>query len=160
MYLPDVNGIEDLRIRFNPLQAQLIPAHVTLCREDEVDDWMALQTRIQAQLPIALTLSFGPPVRDGNLAFLPATEGIEHIDDLRHRLLDNGIMRPRKQTPHVTIIHPRNERCTDAVLEEISQRLQPFTLTLREVSLIEQTKGGRWVRLAHFGNGPDTTLSR
>ena len=153
MYLSDVPEIEDLRIRFNPVQAQLIPAHVTLVREDEVHDWSVFETRIQEQLPIRLTLGFGCAVRDENLVFLPAVLGVEQFDDLRHRLLSDGIKRPRNQTPHVTIIHPRNGTCTDAAFEEIAQRLQPFTTTLSEISLIEQTNGGPWVRLAHLGTG-------
>jgi 2'-5' RNA ligase len=152
-YLSDVPEIEDLRIRFNPVQAQFIPAHVTLCREDEVDDWSVLESRIQARIPIALTLGFRCPVREGNLVFLPAVSGVGEFDDLRNQLLSDGIKRPRKQTPHITIIHSRNGSCTDAVFDEIGQRLHPFTITLREISLIEQTGGGPWVRLAHFGTG-------
>ena len=151
MYLSNVPEIEDLRMRLNPVQAQLIPAHVTLCREDEVDDWSVLEARIHDLLPIRITLGFGRPVRDGDFVFLQAESGCEPFDDLRNRLVGDGIQKPRKQTPHVTIIHPRNGTCTDAVFEEIFQRIQPFTVTLCEISLIEQTNGGPWKRFASLG---------
>ena len=55
LYLYDAWIVEGLRKRFNPAQAALIPAHITLCREDEVNDWTAFEDRIRATLPIALT---------------------------------------------------------------------------------------------------------
>ena len=73
LYLDDASIVEGLRYRFNPAQAALIPAHITLCREDEVSDWPALEDRIRALVPIALTLEFGLPVRDGNLVYIPPT---------------------------------------------------------------------------------------
>jgi hypothetical protein len=151
MYLYNMHGIEELRCRFNPAQSRLIPAHVTLCREDEVNDWSALQKRIDETLPIHLTLGFGSPVRDGNLVLLPAISGIEQFDDLRHRLHIGGLNGPRRHDPHITIIHPRNGKCTDAVFREISERIQPFTKTFHRISLIKQSDGGPWVRLAELG---------
>ena len=150
MYITNVSQLEMLRTQFNPIQARLIPAHVTLCREDEVADWKDLESRIQAALPIGITLNFGSAVRDGNLVYLPVVSGVEEFDSLRHRLLGQEGTTPRKQTPHITIIHPRNGICTDDAFAEISARLQSFTVTLREISLIEQTNGGPWRKLAHF----------
>ncbi len=83
MYLTDVPVIEDLRHRFNPVQARLIPAHVTLCREDEVSDWRAFEHRLKEVCPIHVTLEFGRPVRDGHLVLIPAISGIETFDALR-----------------------------------------------------------------------------
>ena len=155
MYLQGVPEIENLRVRFNPVQARLIPAHVTLCREDEVQDWLRLESRIQDRIPISLTLGFGRAVRDDNLVFLPVVFGGEQFEKLRHVLLNDGIAPPRKLTPHITVIHPRNGVCTDAAFDEILQRLPPFKITLREISLIEQTVGGPWIRISYIGVGSD-----
>lgn len=150
MYLSGVPEIEELRVRFNPVQAQLIPAHVTLCREDEVEDWSQLEERIKNLLPILVTIGFGSPVRDGNLVLLPAISGIEQFDQLRYRLLADGIKKPRIQLPHITIIHPRNGICTDAVYEEILRRLYPFEWDFRKICLIKQNDGGPWATYAEF----------
>jgi hypothetical protein len=48
MFLTDQFQIEALRSRHNPVQARLIPAHVTLCREDEVTDWDAFRTVLES----------------------------------------------------------------------------------------------------------------
>lgn len=157
MYLPDVAEIEELRLRYNPLQARLIPAHVTLCREDEVDDWLVVQTRIKRLLPIQMTIGFGRAVRHGDLVYLPAVSGIEQFDQLRIQLLAPGFKKVRSQSPHVTIIHPRNGRCTDDIYGEIVERLQPFSWTFREISLIEQTNGGPWAPIAQFGSSKSST---
>ncbi len=153
LFLPNAQSIETLRDKFNPLQARLIPAHVTLCREDEVDDWSAFQRIVEQQLPIEIELGFGAPIRDGNLVLIPAISGIERFDEVRRRLLGG---KPRKQDPHITIIHPRNGICSEEALEVIEATLRPFTAIFREVSLIEQTNGGPWTRFACLGKGEDS----
>jgi 2'-5' RNA ligase len=154
MYLHQANEIEDLRLRFNPIQARLIPAHVTLCREDEVADWRQLEERINLLMPIQVTIGFGGPFRDGNLVMLPAVSGVEQFDQLREELIADGSKKPRKQSPHITIIHPRNGTCTDGVFEEIKTRMQPFEWTFKSINLIEQTDGGPWTTFAKFGRCP------
>ncbi|MBL8518894.1 MAG: 2'-5' RNA ligase family protein [Betaproteobacteria bacterium] len=147
LYLPDGDErrrIEILRRRFNPAQAALIPSHVTLCREGEVADWDELAARAGALPSIQVTLRFGPPVREGNLVFLPATGPVAQFDDLRAALLSGGRAPPRRETPHITLVHPRNGVCDDAVLGEIRAATQPFTMTFSAITLIEQRNGGVW----------------
>lgn len=141
-----------MRERFNPLQAQLIPPHVTLCREDEVEDWDLFQRRPGTMPPFELALGFGAPVRDGNLVFLPVIAGQEEFAILRARLLPGG--QPRQHHPHLTIIHPRNGTCSDSDFRWISEGIPAFQAVFREVSLIEQTDGGPWRRFARFGTFP------
>ena len=71
--LPDSTIIESLRSRFNRVQFELIRAHVTLCREDEVSDWDKFASRLSDLRTIEVTLSFDLPVRDDNLVYFPAT---------------------------------------------------------------------------------------
>jgi hypothetical protein len=146
LYLPEVPHIESLRTRFNPVQAQLIPAHVTLIREDEVIDWCDLRPRIDAILPLQLQLGFGAPRREDHLVYLPVVAGQDQFDELRRRLLNHSLSPPRKQSAHVTIIHPRNGVCTDAAYQEIVSLLKPFTLEFCDIALIEQVDGGPWMR--------------
>ena len=44
--LPNSDRVESLRSQFNRDQFELIRAHVTLCREDEVSDWGELASRL------------------------------------------------------------------------------------------------------------------
>lgn len=150
-YLRGVPELEALRQRFNPMQARLIPAHVTLCREDEVHDWVALAQRIEASLPLRWSMSFGGPVRDGDMAYLPVVEGRDTFDALRERWLGGFGEKVRKHDPHVTLIHPRNGQCTEAILAELESRLKPFTIEFREVLVIEQNEGGPWEVVQAFG---------
>lgn len=143
LYLEDMPHIEDLRQRFNPAQAKLIPAHVTLIREDEVEDWGDVYRRLQALGDIALTLEFGSSIRDGNLVYLPVVGGGDRFDELRAALLPGT---PRKHNPHLTLIHPRNGICTNEIFEEILDTVSAFEATFTTVSLIEQTDGGPWVQ--------------
>ena len=142
--LPDSTAIESLRSRFNRVQFELIRAHVTLCREDEVSDWDKFASRLSDLGSIEVTLSFGVPVRDDNLVYLPATGSTDSYDALRRSLLSTRNSVPRKHDPHITIIHPRNGICSDSVFDEISSQLKPFTTSFRCVTLIEQIDGGPW----------------
>jgi 2'-5' RNA ligase len=147
LYLPDGDDrrrIEILRRRFNPAQAALIPAHVTLCREGEVVDWDVLAARAGELRPIQVTLRFGPPVREGNLVFLPAVGPVAQFDELRATLLAGGKTPPRRETPHITLVHPRNGACDDEAFSEIRANSTPFTMTFTAITLIEQRNGGVW----------------
>ena len=145
LYLTGVPKIEEIpRLRFNPAQAELIPAHVTLCREDEVLDWTALRHRLSAICPIEVVIEFGTPVRQGNLVYLPAIGQTEQFDNLRRDLLGAEGQKLRKHLAHITIIHPRNGSRSDADFQEITESLERFTAKFREVSLIEQQDGGHW----------------
>ncbi len=148
LWVDEAPEIERMRCRFNPAQAQLIPAHITLIREDEVNDWERLASRILQVLPIELTLSFGRPVREANFVYLPVEAGTTDFDNLRYRLLSDGSHIPRKQMPHMTIVHPRNGICTDAAFEEIVEQIPPCTIVFREIRLIEQVNGGPWSTFA------------
>ena len=155
MFLSNKPLIDLLRNRFNPEQAKLIPTHVTLCREDEVKDWSRLVSRIRDLPLVQITMAFGTAVRDGNLVFLPVVGGREQFDELRNYLLGNGTSRPRKHSPHATIVHARNRTCTDEVFAEILAKIQPFTTALHEIALIEQFGSGPWSPFARFGASLD-----
>lgn len=148
LYLHDQFQVESLRFRHNPTQARLIPAHVTLCREEEVTDWDALRARLESLCPFEITLEFGVPVRDHDFVFLPIREGLDDFHEFRCAIL---MKEARKQTPHVTIIHPRNGTCTYQVFADISATISPFQYTFREVTLIEQENGGVWNVISRIG---------
>lgn len=153
LFLPDRFRIEALRLRYNPVQARLIPAHVTLCREDEVTDWDAVHARLESLLPFEITLSFGTPVREQDFVYLPVRDGLADYHDFRCTILQKDA---RKQIPHVTLVHPRNGTCTDPIFADISANISsPFQLTFREVTLIEQDDGRVWHVISRVGKSDE-----
>lgn len=153
LYLRDQFQIESIRLRYNPVQACLIPAHVTLCREDEVVDWDALRKRLESFRPFEMSFTFDTPVRQDSFVFLPVSAGLDSFHKFRRIILSE---QARMQTPHVTLIHPRNGFCTDEIFVDILAAFpSPFQYTFREVMLIEQEDGGPWRVLSCIG-GADT----
>ena len=149
LFLPDEFEIEALRLRHNPVQARLIPAHVTLCREDEVTDWGSFRARLESLRPFEITLKFDAPVREHDYVYLPVREGFAEYQDFRRTILQKDA---RKQTPHVTLIHPGNGTCTDQIIADISANIiTPFQFTFREVRIIEQEDGGVWQVISRIG---------
>ncbi len=142
--------IDDIRAKFNPEQARLIASHVTLCREDEVHDWDRLTAKLRSQPPDPVTLGFGSPVREGNMLFLPSSGPTAGFDDLRAYLLDPTV---RKHDPHITLIHPRNGKCSDEIFELATSHVKPFSHTFDEISFIEQTDGDVWKTIESFALG-------
>ncbi len=141
---PENHWIEELRSEFNRMQYQLIRAHATLCREDEVSNWDELESRLRSIGSFAIQQEFGTPIRDGNLVYIPAIGNTDSFDAMRSTLLANGKIEPRKHFPHITLIHPRNGVCTDTIFNAIMKRCAPFALSFQCVTLIQQSDGDAW----------------
>lgn len=136
--------LDALRREMDPVQAGLIPTHVTLCREDELDGLTPalLAERLGGALP--LVLSFGPPERfSGHGVLLPCTAGQADLDALRRRVLGRDDV--RHQAAHITLAHPRNPRAPGNRLPSLGE---PLTLTLRSVRWIRQHGAGPWQTVA------------
>lgn len=152
---PVGDTLNALRATLDPIQAGLIAAHVTVCREDELGDLLALGTRALArrlQEAAPLTLRFGAPERfGGHGLLLPCVAGQPAFDDLRRHLLGRQDVRP--QPAHLTLAHPRNARApgnTDRL-----PSLPPLpALTLTRLCWIRQTAGQAWETVARFSFGP------
>ena len=135
-------------MRLDPIQAALIPAHVTLCREDEIDhlDPDTLYRQIQTWQHGPLQLAFGPPQRfNGHGLLLPCTQGSAPFQGLRQWLLRNP--QAREHHAHLTLAHPRNPQApgnTDTTLATCPPALQ---LEFATVALIQQHGAAPWVVL-------------
>lgn len=70
----DAVTIEQVRQAFNPVQFELIRSHVTLCREDEMQNLEQIITDILFLTQPEITLEFGMATRfdNGKAALLPA----------------------------------------------------------------------------------------
>ncbi|WP_205945593.1 2'-5' RNA ligase family protein [Pedobacter frigiditerrae] len=141
--------IEEIRAKFNQIQHAIIPAHVTLCREDELEDLEKIIANIKALLiDKPIKISFNEVIRfdDGKGVLIPANE--ENIDF--HNLRNLILIYPRKHLPHITLIHPRNSTCTDSIFEEIKSSQLPTTLFFNKIILIDKKMVGNgkfWMNL-------------
>ena len=130
--------VEPIRKRLDPIQHALIPAHVTLCRDDELPD---LQ-RIERLEPFLITMQFGEPeeLPDGCVLLRPSS-GNEQFQALRQLILGSSA---RAYGPHLTLLHPRNARGALFDLAEIGRELAGLVVTFSTVTLIEQHGSDPW----------------
>jgi hypothetical protein len=154
LYLPSVPGahLDALRRVLDPVQAALIPAHVTLCREDELDGLApaVIGERLRAAAP--LTLAFGRATTfDGHGLMLPCEAGAAAYHALRARVLEG---RPvREAAPHVTLAHPRNPRASGNDPRLVASLPVPLAVTFTDARLVRSEHGGPWHVLATFPLG-------
>ncbi len=129
-------AIETLRRRLDPLQAALIPAHVTLCRDEETAGLTPDLLHERLQHATALQLGFGAPQRfDGHGWLLPCIDGAEDFAALRRLVL--GAMTVAPQQAHITSAHPRSPRAAANQGEIPGPALR---LRFEQLSLIEQVQ--------------------
>jgi hypothetical protein len=145
-------AIEKATQEFNPRQYQLIKSHVTLCRDNELDNINEIINNLRKlKFPI-LNLNFGSVARfsDGQGVLLPAVGDISQFFRLRKCILEGIILHPKNLEPHITLMHPRNSVCTDEIFYQIQQIEFPKTLAFSKISLIEQQDGGIWQVIGEF----------
>lgn len=145
--------INALRRRFNPVQASLIAAHVTLCRDDEVQHWGRIQSHVQQLSGHSVELQFGSPMKEGNGVYLSAIEGVDAFHQLRQVVLEDTDC--RIQTPHITLVHPRNGTCSDADFEVISRECGGLDLSIMfsQITFIQQPPGRPWEAIRSISGG-------
>jgi len=146
------DAIEKIRAEYNPKQYELIPAHVTLCREDEIEPIEDIIKRIESiDLKKPIRIEFKPVERfaNGKGVQLPATNEYMEFRELRKSILGQ-INLVKEQFPHITLMHPRNSTCSDELFEKIKSQEFPTKLEFRKISLIEQKNWGKWNVLQEF----------
>jgi len=139
--------IEQVRSQFNPIQHSLIPAHVTLCREDEIeqlDQVLANIKDIKLSSPIQMTFGVVEQFENGKGVYMPAKAGNDSFQQLRKLILKGINDSPRALLPHITLVHPRNSTCTSEIFEQIKSYPLPTVLSFYKISLITQINGGKW----------------
>ena len=144
--------IEDIRKKYNPIQHELIDSHVTLCREDELLDLQKIRLNLQSLKFKPLEFHFGRPKRfsEGKGVILPVMGNVESFHFLRKNILKGVIENPREHKPHLTLMHPSNSICTDAIFQEISKISFPTHHFFYKISLIQQINKGKWEVLEVF----------
>lgn len=145
-------SIEAIRQQFNPVQYDLIKGHITLCREDEIENLAVISTNLMHLNSKSFELSLGPVKRfsDGKGVFIPIKDENHVFQRIRELILKPAIPVPRIHQPHITLMHPRNSTCTDELFEKIKQVELPETVRITTISLIEQELGKKWKTLKEY----------
>jgi len=144
--------IEAIRQSYNPAQYQLIKSHVTLCRENELTSLdMVIRNLEQLNYPI-ITIQFEPVKTFSNDegVLLPASKNNHTFDELRKIVLLGTTNVNHEQEPHITLMHPRNSKCTEQIFNEIKKATLPKSIEFNTISLIEQENGGAWKVLKEY----------
>lgn len=138
--------IEKIRKKYNPKQYELIKAHATLCREDEIENLDQVLKNLSSLQSSKITIQFERPTRfdNGKGVFLKAHSNLKEFEKLRNEILQNLVAEPRKQIPHITLMHPRNSTCNDEIFHEINQETFPSIITFSKISLIEKLNDDEW----------------
>lgn len=148
---PERGPLDELRARLDPVQHDLIAAHVTLCREDELaglSDELIAQ-RLMNWRGGELRLTFGrAEVFQGHGILLPCVNGANQFHELRQQILDRRDVRHAE--PHLTLAHPRNPRAAgnDLAVGDLSPA--GLLLTFTRVTRIRQHGQQRWQRLSNW----------
>jgi len=153
MYVPSADGVqlESVRKVLDPVQAGLIPAHVTLCREDEIDQLSALEieARLRSSAVQPVTLCFGRPVIfQGHGVLLPSVAGEQAFHELRTHVL--GTTAIRRDAPHITLAHPRNPPPSKSSLADAMGLPDNLSYTFAKIATIEQIGAAPWRMLQGF----------
>lgn len=153
MYLPDPDAslLESVRRVLDPVQSSLIPAHVTLCREDE----LALVESDELKFRLAnvdakpITLHFGrAEVFHEHGILLPCLAGEQDFHSLREQALGSRTL--RRQAPHITLAHPRNPKSAGNCLANANVLPEVICVTFTSAQLIAQRGAAAWRVLQTF----------
>ncbi len=154
LFIPenDAETIESVRKEYNPLQYALIKSHVTLCREDELEEIDKVILNVENINQANVDINFGEVIRFDYRKglMLPAMGNNKSFENLRKLILEGIIETPRNHEPHITLMHPRNSTCTDEIFAEIKNYSFPNKITFNKISLIEQEIGMPWKIIKEF----------
>lgn len=151
LFLPPAQGaiVEPIRQRLDPRQHAIVPAHVTLCRDDELAPWEVLHQRLANLEAFAVMLQFGEPqvLSDGCVLLRPV-RGEEQYQQLRQAILGPSA---KVHGAHITLLHPRNAAGVLYDVAEIASVLAGLTVTFRTIALIEQSGSEPWSVQQEYG---------
>lgn len=148
----ETDEIERIRKTYNPEQYNLIKAHVTLCREDELEQIEKVLQNLKTLDHAGITIDFENPIRfsNGKGVLLPVFGTNKLFQELRNKILRGIIENPRVHEPHITLLHPRNAACTDEIFQQIEKSRFPKKIAFKKISLIEQEQGMKWEIIKEF----------
>ena len=132
---PSLDRLERIRKLVDPTQAALIPAHVTLCRDEEVQllSPSLIGSRLETQPPILIEFDIVKQV-GGHGLILRSTDSHDGFKRLRRRVLGPD---SKRSDAHITLAHPRNPRAKGNTLDAVDIAL-PISVSFDKAVLIVQ----------------------
>lgn len=158
LYVPGAAAaeIEAVRRVLDPVQSGLIPAHVTLCREEEfvrMSDAELLR-RLAHRRHGPVSLQFGRPQEFSSHGILiPCIGGQAGFKELRAELLGDQASDTLK--PHLTLAHPRNPKAPGNSLANAARLPEFLSIDFPTVFLIQQVETQPWKVLREFNLSRD-----
>lgn len=155
LFLPqnEREKVDRIRSKVDPKQFALIPAHLTLCRDDELIFFSTIEQRLLELAPFHLQMTFGPPevLSDGCVLLRPV-EGQEAYQEIRRQLLGSTAS---IHNAHITLLHPRHAEDAHYNLQEIRESLSDLVVQFQAISHITKKGDEPWrVQAIYEGNGP------
>ncbi|MBA9004145.1 2'-5' RNA ligase family protein [Thermomonospora cellulosilytica] len=143
MLLEGAEQIEELRRTWDPVMADLVPAHLTVTYPEETSDETLLLRRAESWVPQATAFRLRPgKVFAENEGHGGVFVAVDDVDGgwaaLRRRLLAPP-MTPVDFPPHVTIAHPRTSSRGPDCHSALAGRRLEGEFWVREVSFTETT---------------------
>lgn len=150
---PERATMDSLRQQLDPIQHALIPAHVTLCRDDELPERDGPGWRLRCAAASPIHLKFGRPcVFQGHGVLLPCVAGADSFHALRQMVL--GKVDIRVAEAHITLAHPRNPRAEGNQPGHLPP-LENLSIRFTQAYWIEQEHGSPWRVVERFSLGHD-----
>lgn len=147
----DTLEIEEIRKKYNPVQFNLIRAHVTLCREEELDNLAQVKFNLSTLDIDSVKIHLDRLIRFSEQRGVMITaKRNDQFHKLRQIILKDCDIMNTYGNPHITLMHPRNSCCTDEIFKEIIKLKIPESIIFKEISLIQQTDGHAWQVLESF----------
>ena len=154
--MPTRGIIDQVRQRIDPVQFGRLPAHITLCYDDEIQDWDYVAGSLDAFASEEIRFNFtvdGARVfeAEGKGIYLRITEQGGFYDLARSRLLATSSSARRQVGPHLTLLHPRHARDRTDGWTLVDSIAFPERISVQQISLIE-LRESRWTVLHTYGN--------
>ena len=139
---PTLNRLEHIRQLVDPTQAALIPAHVTLCRDEEVQflSPSLIGSRLETQPPILIEFRTVEQV-DGHGLILRITDSQDGFQRLRRCVLGPDA---KRSDAHITLAHPRNPKVNGNRLGAVDIALPVSVLFDKAVLIVQDTMDTPW----------------
>ena len=134
--------IDHVRQRMDPVQFAKIPAHVTLCYDDEIQDWNYVAGCFEALAPEGIRFNFTVEgarsfAAEGKGIYLGIAEQSGFYTLARSRLLATSSSARKQVRPHITLLHPKHARDGADGWTLVDSMGFPERILIHQISLIE-----------------------
>lgn len=156
LFLPAAacGAIEHVRQSVDPVQFAKLPAHITLCYGDEIQDWDrvagCLQSLAREEIRFIFMVDGSRPFDEGKGIYLQLTEQGGLYDSARSRLLAFSPSPRTRVKPHVTLLHPRHARDSPDGWTLVNSVRFPERMEIHRIAVIE-LREAHWTTVHIYG---------